>query len=75
MAGSRFAQYGCSYDGMFVVCNNIKIYVKFIHKKERHPAFSQAVGERLCKHKYSTYCVTDFDPEVRLFHQIYNFLR
>ena len=29
--------------------------------REGHVASDKAIGEHVCKHKYSTYCVTDFD--------------
>jgi len=30
--------------------------------REGHAPSDKAIGERLCKHKYSSYCVTDFEP-------------
>ena len=31
--------------------------------REGHVASDRAIGENLCKHKYSSYCATDFDIE------------
>ena len=32
--------------------------------REGHVASDRAIGENLCKHKYSSYCAADFDPEM-----------